>query len=164
MLMTLWKGRHRDARGRSEFMQSSVRVTAVLALAGTLAACGHAPKTMYDWKSYQPTVYRYLVDDGGDYVAQAETLKSNIETSRSANTVLPPGFRAHLGMLYLKMGEDEKAIEQLEGEKLAFPESAPFMAFLMRNVAVATMPPSSDKSPNGALPVDDKLLTKTVTD
>lgn len=47
---------------------------------------------------------------------------------------MPPGFRAHLGMLYLKMGDGDKGVEQLQSEKVAFPESTPFMDFLMRNV------------------------------
>ncbi|MCH2000092.1 DUF4810 domain-containing protein, partial [Achromobacter xylosoxidans] len=47
----------------------------------------------------------------------------------------PPGFRAHLGMLYLKLGDGAKGLEQLEGEKAAFPESKPFMDFLLRNAS-----------------------------
>ncbi len=45
----------------------------------------------------------------------------------------PPGFRAHLGMLHLKMGQGTDAVAQFQDEKLAFPESSPFMDFLLRN-------------------------------
>ena len=91
------------------------------------------PKPMYSWQAYQPSVYAYLKDDGADYAVQAQALEKNVETARAASTELPPGFRAHLGMLYLKIGDGDKALEQLQGEKVAFPESAPFMDFLMRN-------------------------------
>ena len=36
-------------------------------------------------------------------------------------------------MLYLKMGDGDKGVEQMQGEKAAFPEAAPFMDFLLRN-------------------------------
>lgn len=110
------------------------RVLAVAALA-LLGACAQQPKSMYSWQSYQPSVYAYLKDDGADYAAQSLAMQKNIETARATNMQLPPGFRAHLGMLYLKLGEGDKGLEQLEGEKAAFPESKPFMDFLLRNAS-----------------------------
>ncbi|WP_407849267.1 DUF4810 domain-containing protein [Bordetella petrii] len=92
---------------------------------------------MYSWQGYEPSVYAYLKHDGDDYAVQAQELEKNAEIARSANAALPPGFRAHLGMLYLKLGEDAKAVEQLQGEKLAFPEASPFMDFLLRNAKPA---------------------------
>lgn len=109
-------------------------IAAVVAAAGLLSACVQQPKPMYSWQAYQPSVYAYLKDDGADTAVQAQALEKNIETARAANVELPPGFRAHLGMLYLKMGDGDKGIEQMQGEKVAFPESTPFMDFLMRNV------------------------------
>ncbi|WP_454676003.1 DUF4810 domain-containing protein [Achromobacter marplatensis] len=110
------------------------RGLAIAALAGLLSACVQQPKPMYSWQSYQPSVYAYLKDDGADSTLQIQALEKNIETARAANVELPPGFRAHLGMLYLKTGDGDKGVEQLQSEKVAFPESAPFMDFLMRNV------------------------------
>jgi len=112
------------------------------ASAGLLGACVQQPKPMYSWQAYQPSVYAYLKDDGADYAVQAQALEKNVETARAASTELPPGFRAHLGMLYLKIGDGDKALEQLQGEKVAFPESAPFMDFLMRN---AGKPPAGQQ-------------------
>jgi hypothetical protein len=114
-------------------------------MAGGLAACAQPQKTLYNWQSYQPQVYAYLKDDGADYTAQVQALEKNIETARAANQALPPGFHAHLGMLYLKTGNGEKALEQLQSEKLAFPESAAFMDFLMRNTG--KLPGSQNKAP-----------------
>jgi hypothetical protein len=104
----------------------------MMALAAALSACAQ-PKSMYTWHSYEPSVYAYLKDDGADHALEVQAMEKNIETARSARAVLPPGFRAHLGMLYLKMGDGAKAFEQIESEKSAFPESVPYMDFLLRN-------------------------------
>lgn len=136
---------------RPQAFARTARVLAVAALA-LLGACAQQPKNMYSWQSYQPSVYAYLKDDGADYAAQSLAMQKNIETARATNMQLPPGFRAHLGMLYLKLGEGEKGLEQLEGEKAAFPESKPFMDFLLRNAskiaggAEAAMPPAPEPS------------------
>lgn len=123
-----------QAMRRRNVVARAGRGLAIAALAGLLSACVQQPKLMYNWQSYQPSVYAYLKDDGADSTLQIQALEKNIETARSANVELPPGFRAHLGMLYLKTGDGDKAVEQMQGEKVAFPESTPFMDFLMRNV------------------------------
>lgn len=143
------------APGSVRLLQIGVRLSAACVAGGMLAACAQGPKHMYNWKSYQPAVYAYLNDEGVDYAAQAQDMQLNVETARSSNTALPPGFRAHLGMLYLKLGEDSKAVEQLQGEKLAFPESTSFMDFLMKNLSPMSaapqkgVPGSTDTDPNG---------------
>lgn len=123
------------AKARPRALACMGRAMAVVALAGVLGACAQQPKSMYSWQSYQPSVYAYLKDDGADYAAQSLAMEKNIETARASNAQLPPGFRAHLGMLYLKLGDGAKGLEQLEGEKAAFPESKPFMDFLLRNAS-----------------------------
>jgi len=107
------------------------RLAALLALAAGLAACAQQ-RPLYNWQSYQPAVYAYLKDDGADHTVQVQAMEKNIETARSSSEALPPGFRAHLGMLYLKLGQGDKAVEQFAGEKNAFTEATPFMDFLMR--------------------------------
>ena len=81
------------------------RALAITALAGLLGA--RAAQSLYTWEGYQPTVYAYLKEDGNDYAVQAQTLEKSVEKARATNRELPPGFRAHLGMLYLKMGDGE---------------------------------------------------------
>lgn len=44
---------------------------------------------------------------------------------------VPPGLHAHLGMLYGNTGHTDLAMAEFNTEKAAFPESAPFMDFLM---------------------------------
>ena len=109
------------------------RLALVLIITGLLAACAQEPKTLYTWQAYQPNVYAYLKDDGADYLEQIAAFERNIETARTSNQTLPPGFRAHLGLLYLKTCDPDKGMAQLEAEQAAFPEAAPFMAYLMRN-------------------------------
>lgn len=113
-------------------MRRGLRLFAMGLAVGLLAACAQ-PKSLYSWQSYQPMVYVYLQEENEDYVVQIQTLEENVQSARATDKALPPGFRAHLGMLYLKTGDGTKAVEQWQGEKLAFPESAPFMDFLLRN-------------------------------
>jgi len=113
--------------------RTGLRLLGICVVIGSLAACAQQPKPMYNWQSYQPEVYEYLKGESSDYAKQTQALEENIETARSANQALPPGFHAHLGMLYLKQGDANKAMEQIQSEKLAFPESTPFMEFLLRN-------------------------------
>lgn len=128
-------------------IRRAARGLAIATVAGLLSACVQQPKSMYSWEAYQPTVYAYLQDDGADHAVQAQALEKNVETARASSVELPPGFRAHLGMLYLKMGDGNKALEQLQGEKVAFPESSPFMDFLMRNVGKT---PAEQQQPQAA--------------
>ncbi|EHK67649.1 DUF4810 domain-containing protein [Achromobacter arsenitoxydans] len=128
------------------------RGLAIAALAGLLSACVQQPKSMYSWQSYQGSVYAYLKDDGADYATQTLALEKNIETARASNTELPPGFRAHLGMLYMKMGNGDKGAEQMLGEKEAFPESAPFMDFLLRNAGKPAAQQAAVGTPGVATP------------
>ena len=154
-----------QARGQVRLLQMGARVSTVCMAAGMLAACAQSPKYMYNWQAYEPSVYAYLNDEGVDYAAQAHDMELNVETARSSNTALPPGFRAHLGLLYLKLGEDSKAVEQLQGEKLAFPESTSFMDFLMKNVSPAAVTPQAaepvpnETMPNGGMSAD-KVIKK----
>ncbi|MFY1868949.1 DUF4810 domain-containing protein [Achromobacter xylosoxidans] len=118
--------------GRMARGKRAGRVLMLFAVGALLGGCAQ-PNTMYTWKSYQPAVYAYLQDEGMDAAAQVEMLRKDIETARARNGVLPPGFRAHLGMLHLKMGQGTDAVAQFQDEKLAFPESSPFMDFLLSN-------------------------------
>ncbi|MFJ1300893.1 DUF4810 domain-containing protein [Pseudomonadota bacterium AL_CKDN230030165-1A_HGKHYDSX7] len=125
----------------SKTVSRRARLALVLGVTGLLAACVQQPKSLYSWQAYQPSVYAYLKDDGADYVKQIDAFEKNIETARASSQTLPPGFRAHLGLLYLKTGDADKGVAQLEAEQLAFPESAPYMAFLMRNAKPGTTAP-----------------------
>lgn len=134
----------------------AARLTGLCLLAGLLGACAHQPM-MYSWDSYQPAVYAYL-QGGEDPATQTQIMEKNIETARARNAALPPGFHAHLGLLYLQQGQGARAMEQIQSEKAAFPESASFMDFLLRRAKEpakgGATPPAGgkDSSANASAP------------
>ena len=52
---------------------------------------------------------------------------------RSTGKAVPPGYHAHLGLLYLSMGKDDQMVQEFRTEKALFPESASYMDFLLKN-------------------------------
>ncbi|MFS2139148.1 DUF4810 domain-containing protein [Duganella sp. Dugasp56] len=107
------------------------RAGMVLALAAgvALTGCASAPKTMYGWEGYQPQVYQHLKGESPDQqIAAMELALQNIS---SKGQTAPPGFHAHLGMLYSIAGKPDQVVAQFEDEKKLFPESAVYMDFLL---------------------------------
>lgn len=102
----------------------------ILSAALTLAGCASQPQ-LYYWENYQPTVYQYYQQDRGDVQEQIIALQKVIETSRAKDLSVPPGLYAHMGLLYSSVGNIEEAYNQFRMEKQLFPESAPFMDFLL---------------------------------
>jgi hypothetical protein len=102
--------------------------------AGLLTGCAQPVKPMYHWEGFQRQVYEYLKADGSTPVEQLTVLQAQAEKARAANAALPPGFRAHLGMLYLKTGRFDDAKQAFESEKAAFPESTRYMDFLLKGL------------------------------
>jgi len=84
---------------------------------------------MYNWESYSFQVYEHLTDES-TYQEQIIALEKNRETAHAKGQALPPGFHAHLGMLYLKDSQSDKAASEFTEEKTVFPESATFIDFL----------------------------------
>ncbi|GAB7194560.1 DUF4810 domain-containing protein [Dickeya oryzae] len=104
----------------------------VLLLAATLlAGCASAPKTIYSWDNYQNTIYQYYQQDKTSPEEQIASLQKSIDVAKSQNKPVPPGLHAQLGLLYAKTGRGVDARQQFETEKSLFPESAPFMDFLL---------------------------------
>lgn len=56
------------------------------------------------------------------------------EAARALGRPLPPGFQAHLAMLYGKTGRLDRLVENLEAEKTQYPESTAFVDFLLKNL------------------------------
>jgi len=109
----------------------SRRVLPALTLALFLVGCAsQQPQTLYSWGSYQAQVYSHL--QGGDRQAQIEALEADLEKIGASGKTPPPGFFGHLGLLYAETGNDAKAVASFEAEKARFPESAPFMDFLLK--------------------------------
>ncbi len=69
----------------------------------------------------------YKAPDKATAELQIDRLSKDIEEARSKDKPLPPGMRAHLGVLYYQLGKMDLARENLEAEKRAFPESTKLM-------------------------------------
>ena len=104
-----------------------------LALSGSvlLAGCS-TQKTLYQWEDYQPQVYEYFKGEEPKE-AQAEALERDLQKINAKGNTPPPGYHAHLGLSYLSMGKDDQMVQQLRTEKALFPESGPYMDFLLKN-------------------------------
>jgi hypothetical protein len=101
-----------------------------LALAVFLSGCvATKPKSLYHWGSYEAQVYAHL--QGESREAQIEAMERDIDKIDASDKIAPPGFYAHLGLLYAETGHDDKAISCFEKEKARFSESAVFMDFLL---------------------------------
>ena len=100
--------------------------TAILFLTG----CATPPQTLYQWEGYQTSLYQYF--KGENQEEQIISLEKGLEKIRAEGKLPPPGYHAHLGMLYASTGKDDQAIQQLETEKKMFPESTQYMDFLLQ--------------------------------
>jgi hypothetical protein len=109
------------------------------------AAKGPAP--LYLWETFPRQQYEVLLREGYNPGDQIRLLESHAEKARGTNASLPPGFRAHLGMLHLGVGNVDRARELWAAEKVAFPESAAYMDQLLRKLDA---PATSAKNGNPA--------------
>jgi len=108
-----------------------VRRTAAAAAVGMLVGCAAKPVPLYMWESFPHQQYDTLQRAGASPEEQMQAMEQHMEKARAANAALPPGFRAHLGMLELNVGHADRARQLFESEKSAFPESAPYMDKLL---------------------------------
>ena len=107
---------------------------AIWPVALLLCACSSGPQTLYYWGNYQPQVYERLKREGKGPAEQIIALEDTAQRARARGQQLPPGFHAHLGMLYAETGKADQVVQQFETEKALFPESASFMDFLLTRV------------------------------
>jgi hypothetical protein len=98
------------------------------------AGCANRPPPLYSWESFPKLQYATLQRVGATPAEQVGAMEAHAERARAANAALPPGFRAHLGMLKLSVGDADQARQMWQAEKLAFPESAPYMDQLLKRL------------------------------
>jgi len=95
-----------------------------------LSACANnSPRSLYAWGDYPDQTYHYLKGEESSYHEAIQTLEEQSRAADADRHDLPPGFRAYLGLLYLKNGQPDKAVGYFQEEKAAFPESSQFMDF-----------------------------------
>lgn len=114
-------------------MNRYIATSLVAALAITLTGCAQPRKNLYGWGAYQQQVYTHFKSDNDGYEQQIAALEESLQKMRANGDAAPPGYHAHLGMLYAQAGKDDQLVQELETEKTLFPESTPYMDFLMRN-------------------------------
>lgn len=103
---------------------------ALLALVG----CATQQVPLYSWETFPRQQYDILLREGASPLDQIAAMNAHAEKARARNTSLPPGFRAHLGMLHLSVGNSSAARDFWMAEKLAFPESAHYMDALIKKL------------------------------
>jgi hypothetical protein len=102
---------------------------AVAILATGCAA--NRPAPLYQWDGYQPQVYEYFKGQTSPQ-EQIDALEKSLQTIRAKGNTPPPGFHAHLGMLYASTGKDQQARDEFLAEQQSFPESSTYMDFLLK--------------------------------
>jgi hypothetical protein len=112
--------------------KTNLCLVAVLALVAT----GCQPAQKYYWGSYEDLVYVSYAEPGKvSPEAQIKILEGDVSFAAAHHKALPPGFQAHLGYLYSKIGNKEAARSNFEAEKRQFPESTVLMDRLLSNLA-----------------------------
>jgi len=97
-----------------------------------LAGCAQQPKPLYAWGGYQDLVYEYMKGDGKSIEEQMTMLQKQLQATTAAQAAVPPGLHAHMGLLSLKLGQSADAVDHLQTERRLFPESAPYMDWLLK--------------------------------
>jgi hypothetical protein len=105
------------------------------ACAALFAGCAQrGPAPLYLWENFPRQQYDALQRGGAGTPDQIAVLEAHAEKARGAGAALPPGFRAHLGMLKLAAGDVDQARQLWQAEKAAFPESALYMDRLLKRL------------------------------
>jgi len=108
----------------------------VLLYAICFSACAGVSGSLYSWGNYEDRIYAYL--RGESPVAQINALQNDLLKIEEKGKKPPPGYYAHLGMLYSDVGERGQAVSCFIVEKTRFPESAVFMDYLLAQPAPKT--------------------------
>jgi hypothetical protein len=108
-------------------------VAAAAALGLALTGCATKPATLYQWQGYQANVDQYFRADNQSLDAQVLSMETDLQKIRASGGAVPPGYHAHLGLLYGKQGKADQFMAQMQTEKKLFPESETYVDFLLRN-------------------------------
>ncbi|OXI69959.1 DUF4810 domain-containing protein [Burkholderia sp. AU28863] len=119
-----------------------------------LAGCASSTPPLYQWTGYQPQVYEYFKGQKSPQ-EQIDALEKALQDIRGKGHTPPPGFHAHLGMLYASIGSEQQAEQELQAEKQLFPESATYMDFLLKKKTGA--PKAADSKAAGQKAADQTV-------
>lgn len=77
----------------------------------------------------------HLKNDGKSSAEeQIIELEKGIQQAAAKGAQVPPGYHAHLGLLYLNTGRTDQALAAWNQEKALFPESTKYIDFLIGNM------------------------------
>jgi hypothetical protein len=120
------------------------RWLAAAAVLLALVGCATPPAPLYSWESFPRQQYEILLREGASPLDQIAAMSAHAEKARANSASLPPGFRAHLGMLHLSTGNADAARDFWMAEKAAFPESAPYMDALVKKLEGSAQPAAKE--------------------
>lgn len=96
-----------------------------------LAGCATKTEPLYYWGDYQPQVYGHFTKDKGPE-EQIASLEAGLEQARAKGKSVPPGYLAHLGVLYAQGEHQDQMLKYFQAEKKLYPESTAYIDFLSR--------------------------------
>ena len=102
------------------------------------AGCSTHNTALYNYGDYSESYYADVKEHSAESQLQLqksiETAIENAKDSQSGRVA--PGLYANLGYIYLKEGQNKKAIESFKKEKALYPESAKFMDRMIKKVTM----------------------------
>lgn len=96
-----------------------------------LSGCATKPQSLYYWGDYQPQLYGHFTKDKAPQ-EQIASLEAGIEVARASGKSVPPGYLAHIGILYAQGEHQDQMKKYFLAEKTLYPESTAYVDFLLR--------------------------------
>lgn len=109
-----------------------INAPAVALAAFALVGCQTPTPPIYQWGAYEPQLTQHFKGESPDQ--QIVVMEKQLQTAGARGKQVPPGFHAHLGMLYSMAGRPGQVAAQFEEEKRLFPESEPYMNRLLETM------------------------------
>jgi hypothetical protein len=110
-----------------------INLPALALAAFALVGCQTAQPSLYHWDSYESQVKAHFKGESPDQ--QIAAMEKQLQTVSALGKQVPPGFHAHLGMLYSIAGKPGEVAAQFQEEKRLFPESEPYMNRLLETMS-----------------------------
>ena len=102
------------------------------------AGCSTHNTALYNYEDYSESYYADVKEHNAESQLKLqksiETAIENAKDSQSGRVA--PGLYANLGYIYLKEGQNKKAIESFQKEKALYPEAAKFMDKMIQKVTM----------------------------
>jgi hypothetical protein len=114
---------------KSLFRPVALSVLWVGALA--VSGCANRPQPLYEWGGYQAQVYEYFKGQSKSPQDQLLVLEEDLQGITANGHTPPPGYHAHMALLYATVGKGDQAMKSFQAEKALFPESAKYIDFLV---------------------------------